>query len=125
MRMVPPASVRSRSGAVALLELLAGAARAEVVAPDLVVLGGDSLLGGDTGGSASQCARLGSGCDHRPGPGGRDRFGSGQRLVLVGIAVAVLPFEALHLLERRRVLGLHLGVEEQRDDLGANLVVEL
>src|SRR5581483_4471289 len=109
---------------VALLELLAGAAPARVVAADLLVLGDHALPRRD---AAAVRPDRGRGRDRiaRPRSGGHDRVRAGKRLVLVRESAVAGRLPLLVLLELRRLGRLDLGVEERDDDLLPDRRVEL
>src|SRR3954454_12422434 len=113
-------------GAVALLELLAGATPAWVVAADVLDLRVDLGLRRDRGRDGAAAARV---ARRRRGGGaarGEDRFGAGERLVLVAHrAVAAVRARRLLQLVRGTVVWGHLGVEEERHDLLADRAVQL
>src|SRR5262245_15292549 len=98
----PTARVAVALGAVALLELLAGAAPAGIVPADVLVLALDDGARRDGGrDGAAACDRRGR--DGRGAARGGDRVGAGERLVLV--AEVAVRAAVLLLLERRRVGG--------------------
>src|SRR5207237_4946032 len=100
---------RSRLGAVALFELLAGSAPAGVVAADLVRRAG---LNGDW---RQAKGRRGAAC-------GRDRLRALRGLVLVAhVSVALLLLRELLL----RLLGRELRVEEMEHDFTADRAAQL
>src|SRR5918995_295066 len=109
-----------RSCSVALLELLARAAPARVVAAELLVLVLHDLLGVDL------LCRSGDGARGRhrrtTDSGSRDRARARCGLVLVREPIAVL---LTGLLEQLGVLRRQLRVEERADDLLADLEAEL
>src|SRR5436305_982371 len=108
-----PYYLPSRSGAVALLELLAGAAPAGVVAADVVPLRLDDLLrAGRDGAAAGHRHRRGRG--RRTTACGRDRVRAGERLVLVLEVPVRAAVDGEGFLGDRR---LELGVEQRQDDL--------
>src|SRR5580765_7049298 len=120
-------SAESSSGTVAALVLLAASAPTRVVAADLVAVARHPLLRHDRaaasierpGGYARAVAEHQAACR----AGRRHCLGAGKRLVLVGETVAGLC--RLRPLEGVGVLDLDLRVEECRDDLGADLAVQL
>src|SRR5829696_4335643 len=108
-----------RSPPVTLLELLAGAAPARVVAAELLVFVLHDLLRvHGLRRRQGACRRNRTASDRRTG----DRARAGSGLVLVGEAAAVL---LAGLFEQLRVLRRELRVEERADDLFADLQPEL
>src|SRR4051812_3216112 len=113
--------------AVALLELLARAAPARVVAPELLLLGDHALLRDRRDRAAAVAADVaghrGRGSRFAAEPRRGDRVGAGERLVLVRERArgAVAGSE----LEIRGVAGVELRVEEQADDLLVDREAEL
>src|SRR4029079_7982594 len=107
-------------GAVALLEFLARAAPAGVVAADLLVCGNRALASGD--GSRARADRAsgerGATAVPRAVPArGGNRVGARERLVLVREALWIRRGGRLQLLG---LLRLHLDVEEMAHDLVAD-----
>src|SRR5439155_19223179 len=96
--------------AVALLELLAGAAPAGIVPPD--VLDGRVDLRARGNGCRDRAAARRR---ERRRAGREHRLGARERLVLVAErALAVAGLLLLELLRRGGLVGGHLGVEEER-----------
>src|SRR5262245_64391318 len=105
--------------AVALLEFLAGAAPARIVAADLVPLGRDALLRGDS----PAAAEPGAHSNAVPGkPRGGNRVRPGERLMLIREPTAVDVLRADELLG---FLRLDLRVVEEHQDLLADEPAEL
>src|SRR4029079_10002852 len=107
---------RASSGAVALLELLAGAAGTQVVAAHVLELAVHLRVLRDRS-RDSTCARE-AGPSGRGAAGAEDRLRARELWMLVA-QVAVRAVPAL-LLELGRLLRAHLRMEEERDHLFAD-----
>src|SRR5919201_2827524 len=112
------------SSAVALLELLARAAPARVVAADVLPLRFDDRA------RRARGRRRAAGQGHRrpagpATPGGGDRIRAGEGLVLVREPAAVDGGRLLRALELVGLLGRKLRVEQRQDDLLVDREAEL